>query len=857
MSERNVACGVSFRKRRQASIDNTSANRQEQTSLDASKSTDYAAAANKYKSLDTDMKHNMTSTGALIASLLGTAVLTHVAHAAEVAAPAAAEPAPGESNSGESEGTLESVIVTGTRESNLKARDSVVPIDVLPATALQATGATDLRDALERVLPSLNHAAFGSDYGALTDTAQLRGLSPDHVLILINGKRRHTTANIYAGSGPLQGSAPVDLDLIPLSAIDHIEVLRDGAAAQYGSDAIAGVINIILKSADRGGNVSANVGNYYDGGGFTVNPAGDIGARLAEDGFLHLSGDYRHHNHSIRSGADSRTGNYDNPIFGDPQIERDSVALNTAKPFAAGAVEVYSFATYAHRDAQAYENYRLPRILPAVYPNGFSPLATIGENDYAGTLGLRGAQLWGWHWDLSSTYGGDNDGLKVINTGNPGLYAATGSTPTSFHIANFKITQWTNTLDLNHSADVGLAGPLTVAFGGEWRRETYKIRPGDPESYLYGGSQSEQGLSPVNAGSYSRSNSAGYVDLATNLLPDWHVDVAGRYEHYTDFGNTTSGKLSTRYDFSPRFGLRATLSNGFRAPSLAQEFYAALGVSPTGASGQIAAGSPAARALGAGTLQPEKSISFSLGAVAEPLEGLHATVDAYFIRITNRIVDGGSYTGQQAIDALAANGVVLPPGINPADVSAVFFSNGADTKTYGVDFTADYHSDLGSGGTIDWDLAVNYNRTLLTRLGLDGNGNPLLDAAQIAYLTSNSPESKIIVGGTWKNDGWLASLHEIRYGKSVFLDTYYSGPNAFSITTLYTSVNNPKYVTNLEAGYQWSGGFQWVVGANNLFNVYPKELPPINRYLGAARFDGYTGLGINGGYYYTRLSYAF
>jgi iron complex outermembrane recepter protein len=772
------------------------------------------------------------------------------------AAVATAEPSTADNSAPDPDASLESVIVTGTRQSNVKARDSVAPIDVLPATALQETGATDLRDALERVLPSLNHAAFAGDYGALTDTVQLRGLSPDHVLILINGKRRHTTANIYADESPLQGSAPVDLDLIPLSAIDHIEVLRDGAAAQYGSDAIAGVINIILKNSDHGGNVTGTVGNYYDGGGFTGDGAADVGTSLGEGGYLHLSGDYRHHNHSNRSGPDSRTGVVDNPIFGDPEVEGEAIAFNAAKPFANNAVEVYSFGTYAHRDAGSYENYRLPSILPAIYPGGFVPLATIDENDYAGTFGLRGSDLWGWKWDLSSTYGGDNNGLKVVNTGNPGLFAATGATPTAFHIANFKITQWTNTLDLNRSFYVGLAAPLNLAFGGEWRRETYQIRPGDPESYELGGAQSEQGLSPVNAGSYSRSNSAGYVDVATDLLPHWQVDIAGRHEHFTDFGDTTSGKLSTRYDFSQRFGVRATVSDGFRAPSLAQEFYAALGVSPTGASGQIAAGSPAARALGAGTLQPEKSVSFSLGAVAEPVDGLHTTVDAYFIRITNRIVDGGSYVGEQAINALAANGVVLPPGIDPADVTAVFFSNGADSKTYGVDLTADYRTDFGAGGSVDWDTAVNYNRTLLTRVGLDGNGNPLLDAQQIANLTSNSPESKIIVGGTWKKSGFIVSAHEFRYGKSVSLDQYYSGPNAFSLTTLYTSVNEPKYVTNLETGYQWSG-FQWVVGANNLFNVYPKKLPPINRYIGAAQYDGFTGIGINGGYYYSRLTYSF
>jgi iron complex outermembrane receptor protein len=801
----------------------------------------------------TQNTNTMTQIDLTVRAVLATALIAAVAPAVGADVSPAADSSPTSAAEADSGDSLESVIVTGTRETNIKARDSAAPIDVLPAAALQETGATDLRDALERVLPSLNHTAFAGDYGALTDTVQLRGLSPDHVLILINGKRRHTTANIYAASGPLQGSAPVDLDLIPLSAIDHIEVLRDGAAAQYGSDAIAGVINIILKSENHGGAATANVGNYYDGGGFTAGGGGDLGTSLGDDGFLHLGGDYRHHNHSVRSGIDSRTGVRDNLIFGDPEIEREAIALNALKPLPGAAAEVYSFATYAHRDGQSYENFRLPNRIPSVYPHGFSPQATIDENDFATTVGVKGDQLLGWRWDLSSTYGFDQDGEGLINSGNPALGAAT---PTSFHIAYFKITQWTNTLDINRPLDVGLDSPLNLAFGGEWRRETYKIRPGDPASYEQGGAQSEQGLSPVNTGSYGRSNWAAYVDVAATPLPNWQFDVAARHEHFTDFGNTTSGKLSTRYDFSPRFGLRATVGNGFRAPSLAQEFYASLSVSPTGASGQIAAGSPAAKALGAGTLEPEKSVSFSLGAVAEPLDGLHAALDGYFIRITNRIVDGGSYAGQQAINALEANGVTFPPGIDPANVTAVFFSNGADTKTYGVDLTADYRTDLGAAGSVDWDAAFNYNRTILTRLGLDGNGNPLLDAQQISWLTSASPRSKIIVGGTWKNAGFSASLHEIRYGKSAPLDQYYTGPNAFSITTFYESVNQPKYVTNLELGYEWRG-LQWAVGANNLFNVYPKELPPAQRYIGTALYDGYTGLGINGGYYYTRLTYKF
>jgi iron complex outermembrane receptor protein len=753
--------------------------------------------------------------------------------------------------------SLDEVVVTGTREQNVKARDSVAPIDVIPAAALVATGATDLRDALERTIPSLNRQSFGGDLGNLTDSIQLRGLSPDHVLILVNGKRRHTTASIYADGGPLQGSAPVDIDLIPISAIDHIEVLRDGAAAQYGSDAIAGVINIILKSADHGGGASVLAGEYYKRDGFTGDVGADAGTTLGEDGFFHLSADYLHHDHSVRSGADSRTGVVDNLIFGDPLINRISAAYNAGKSLANGAVEVYSFATYAHRDAESYENYRLPTVLPAVYPTGFSPQETIAENDFSVTVGVKGDELLGWHWDLASTYGSDDDHFGLVNSGNPSLYAATGSTPTTFDIASFKNSQWTNNLDFVRPFDIGLAGPFNVAFGGEWRRETYKVGPGQPESYIDGGSQSFQGLAPVNAGSYSRNNYAAYVDLAATPVTDWQLDLAGRYEHYSDFGRTTNGKLSTRYDFTPRLAVRATVSTGFRAPSLAQEFFSDLNVSPTGASGQLAARSPAATLLGATQLQPEKSNNFSVGVVAEPIERLHTTLDAYLITIRNRIIDGGTYAGAQAIDALAANGITLPPGINPADVSAVYFSNGANTKTYGADFTADYRSDFGDVGIVDWDGAANYNHTVITRIGLDGNGNPLLNAQTASYLATAQPQSKIIVGGTWRLSGWRASLHEIRYGKSVQEDSYYSGPNAFSITTFYKSINNPKYVTNIETGYEWSSGFSWVVGANNLFNVYPKELPAAQRYIGTALYDASTGVGIDGGYYYTRVAFKF
>jgi iron complex outermembrane recepter protein len=752
--------------------------------------------------------------------------------------------------------SVDSVIVTGTRTSDVKARDSAAPITVISSEVLQATGATDLRDALERTLPSLNRQSVGSDLGALTDAIQLRGLSPDDLLVLVNGKRRHTTANIYLDADPQQGSAPVDLDLIPLSAIDHIEVLQDGAAAQYGSDAIAGVINIILKSQDHGGSVQATTGQYYQGDGFTAAGSGDIGTTLGEDGFLHLSVDYLHHDHSVRSGPDSRTGVYDNDIFGDPQSIRTSFGYNAGKSFADDAIEVYSFGTYAHRYAEAYENFRLPTVLPEVFPSGFSPQETIDENDLSTTLGVKGTSV-GWHWDLSSTYGGDDDRFGLISSANPGLYAATGSTPTSFHISTNKITQWTNDLDVVRPFDIGLTSPLTTAFGAEYRRETYTTSVGDPASYIDGGSQSYVGLEAVSTGDHQRSNYAGYLDLSVDPIQHWLVDLAGRYEHYTDFGDATSGKLTTRYDVAPRFALRGTVSNGFRAPSLAQEYFSNLNVSPIGASGQLAVNSPAGLSLGAVPLRAEKSTNFNVGVVAEPLDGLHTTLDGYYIKIKNRIIEGGTYEGPVAVTALEKQGVTFPPGIDPADVSASYFSNGADTKTYGADLTLNYRSDFGNAGTIDWDVEANWTHTEVTRIGVDANDNPLLNAQGVANLTTAQPESKVILGETYKNRGWLTTLHEIRYGQSTFKDTFYAGPNIYSNTVFYNSADPPRYVTNLEIGYQWAARFRWAIGANNLFDIYPKELPSAERYVDAGRFDRNTGVGIDGGYYYTRVSYSF
>lgn len=747
------------------------------------------------------------------------------------------------------------IIVTGTRDANQTAAKSLSPITVVSATQLRQTGQGDLRDALVQLTPSLSRQVMGLDQGSLTDALSLRGLTADQTLVLVNGRRRHTTAALNFDPGPQQGTTPVDIDMIPASAVERIEVLQDGAAAQYGSDAIAGVINIILKGQNHGLSAQALNGGYYKGDGFTTNESVSQGFDLHGRGFVQVSAEVLHRNRTDRSGADTRTGLFNNPAIGSPETTRESISVNAAYQLSPG-VEIYSFDSFAHRDARRWAYVRLPSSLPAVHPNGYQPVETIGENDFSASVGLRGDNLLGWHWDLSSTFGGDSDNLGLYDTANTGLYAATGSTPTSVKVGHYGNTQWTNNLDLRRAfALPWLAAPLNVALGGEYRHDTYSIDPGDEASYAYGGTQGYQGIAPINTTRAHRDVAAAYIDLSTRLLPGWQVDLAGRYEHYSDVGDTETGKVSTRYDVTRWLALRGTVSNGFRAPTLAQEHFVSIIASPTYANAQLAVDSPGARALGASPLRPEKSTNYSAGLVLNPLPRLTVTVDAYQISIRDRIVDGGVYNGQSALDALALQGVSLPAGVAPGNVAAQYFANGVNTRTKGLDITLRYQTPLGNLGLVTWDVAANVNHTKVTHVGTDQNGNPLLNAQGIAYLSSVYPASKIIFGGHWTKDRWDITAHEIRYGRTNSQLEYYSGPNAFSNTTFLPFANQPRWVTNLEIGYRVNERLHVALGANNLFDAYPSRIPAETSYIGAARYDTASQqLGQDGGFYYLRLN---
>ncbi len=802
--------------------------------------------------------------------------------------------------------TLDEVIVTGSRQTGLKASDSPEPIQIVSAEALKTSGASDLMGALTTLVPSLQLQAFGFDMAGQTLQARLRGVSPNDVLVLVNGKRRHTTANLAVDTGsPFQGGAGVDLNFIPLDAIDHVEVLTEGAAAQYGSDAIAGVVNVILKRNSSGGSLSGLYGQYAkDGGGRTADVSGNAGLEAGKDGFFNITGEFRSHGHSNVGEVDPRGPAattypdtniqnvpgypYENRISGDAAVRTKLFSLNSGFDFE-GGTELYLFGTYGHKDAASYENYRVPSkvsftpvggatIYP--FPYGFNPQEASDEDDYQFNLGVKGT-LASWNWDLSTGYGGDKVGISTISSYNAGVYNTTGvPTPVNFYDGYLKSTQWASALDVARDFNIGWAGPLTVAFGAEYRLETYGIGAGVPLSYQSGGAQSYPGFTPLDAASHSRSNYSVYVDLATQPVEGLRVDGAARFEHYSDFGDATVGKLTARYDFSPVFALRGTVNNGFRAPTLAEEFYSSTNVGPTTAYIQLPPDSPAAAALGLGHLQPEKSIDYSLGLVWRPLPHMSTTLDLYQITITNRIVGSGSVAG-------AINGVVQPGGAAINNAIAIYsggtdvidpdvlktgsyginiFANGIDTRTRGADLVFDFPYEY-KYAHVTWSITATYNDTTITKPGTTPAPlvpNVLYDQEAYSELTTATPKYVINLGALIAVEKLSINVVEKIFGPSSDYEND-DGDNPSGNFQYFKNEIGVTAITNLDIAYGFTDHLTLSIGATNLFNKFPNKLNSniLNREIAAqdnaavTQYPLFSPFGINGGFYYGKVLYKF
>jgi iron complex outermembrane receptor protein len=833
------------------------------------------------------MKHWFLTTTALLGLAIPAVAFAQTATTTNTTT--GATPAASDAPAAAADSAPEEVIVTGTRQQGRTKAESPAPVDVISGADLQATGQQNLFDALNKVLPSLSLPGFGFDTAGLVRAARLRGLSPDDTLVLINGKRRHVSANINADIGPNGGSDPVDFDMIPLSLIDHIEVLRDGAAAQYGSDAVAGVINVILKHADHGGDAYAQEGANYVQDGFTNNIGTSYALSLGGNGFFDISGDYRYHDHTNRDGNFiSQTQNPNTPnvtpytangyvgpgfkaipkdvsqIEGDPRYNLVNLGYNAGYNIT-DDVEVYSDATYSYRHAESFENFRNPNYAGAFgtnpgtpfgnltaanfYPSGFTPLEALNEDDYGVTLGVKGMLPGDWHYDLSTTFGGDIDNLSTLSSLNPDFLHNFGYTPLKFHAGEFNNSEWTNNLDISKPVDVGIFdGPLNVAFGAEYRHNTYQVKPGDFPARYEGGAQAYPGFSTAASNYYQRSNEAGYIDLSTNILPHWQVDLAGRFEHYTDVGDTETGKVTTRYDFTPQIAIRGTIGNGFRAPSLAQEGFAAVNVAPTNAIAQFPVDSKGALLLGSTPLKAERSTNYSAGVVTTPLPRLHFAIDYYQTNIRDQIEDSGLFSGPLVADAFALNGSGVPSGA-AGSIFAQYYTNGISTRTQGADMTLDYVTYFGETGRVNWLAAANFNSIVITRQAArDGYTPDVLSEIQNA-----TPKNKIILQAVYTQDPFSVTVRETRYGQvSETLADGYTGGTPFTYNK-----QSPKWITDLEASYKVTPELTLTVGADNVFDKYAGRTTAFARYQNAEEYILASPYGIDGGFYYARASYKF
>lgn len=813
------------------------------------------------------------------AALLATAMIALAAPPAWATDPAPVDQQP-----------VDELVVTGLRGGEHRAAiDSPSPIDVLNSGQLQESGKVGLKELLNQLVPSFTLPGVnGGGTSWTVRSTTMRGLNGDQILVLVNGKRRHNTALINNLARIANGGVPVDLDLIPVGAIDHIEILRDGAAAQYGSDAIGGVINVILKNGSDGGSVDSTLGQNYGGDGFTKHVSASGGMELPRQGFLDLAADYKDNQSASRAALTSVARLY-NPLangapdpreatadrsfygggYGPGQETLYSASYNAELPVS-DDVTLYSFSTVSKRRSRKNTGSFLPNninSLPELYPNGFNALRRIWETDFQTTAGARGT-LDGWAWDFSSSFGRDDATLDGENT----LNATLGPTsPTYFHLANQIFDQLTDNLDVSRPLDLGLPQPVTVAWGLEHRYERYEIQPGDPASYAIGsyvipsgyyagqhpqpGLASYTGTSPADSGAVARNNAAAYVDLGTNLTPQWYVDAAGRVEHYSgDVGDTASGKVATRYEIAPGYALRGTISNGFRAPSLAQTIYAsstftgqvdANGVYQTYPIKVLPASSAEARALGAQPLRPETSTNYSVGVTAAPVRNLQLTVDAYEIDIKDRIVETGLLSGA------AVSGILQAAGFAPG-LSAQYYTNAVDTRTRGLDVVGSYLVDLGDGGDLHLGAAYSWNRTDITHIkptpaALAGLGNSLFNRQQQGDLTIGTPRDKTILSADWHWDRLHVNSHLTRYGSYTEAGTVAANDRTFSA----------KWITDLDVSVEVTDWATVSLGANNLFDVYPDRVGIVDAKTGLGPYGVFSPFGITGGYYYSRVGVRF
>jgi len=806
----------------------------------------------------------------------------------------------------DNENVLEEVTVTGSRASFSTAQDAPVPVTVLSNEMLSNTGATELGRAIQMAAPSFNFSSSSiSDGTDALRPATLRGLGPDQTLVLVNGKRRHTSALIHVNTSVGRGTAGTDMNAIPISAVKRVEVLRDGAAAQYGSDAIAGVINIILKDSDVDGLASVEYGSTYDGDGDTWVGFANKGFALGSDGFLNLTYEYRNRDATNRAGLDGtrqypctdgvnidygcstittldpREATFNRKSFriGDADSKQNSLVANMG--VVAGMGEIYGYLTYSDRKNQSGGFTRTANnaggTVLEIYPDGFLPLINSKIKDFSAFGGYEWSIDSGWDFDISAGYGKNTFEFIISNSANASLGPAS---PTRANAGKLQLDQTTVNFDSSKLFDAGNI-PVNVAWGAEYRQEGYKIKPGEEASYVNGGAlnpvtmtpyspgfQVFRGFSPNELVDEDRHSWAIYTDLESQITDKFLLTGALRYEDWSDFGSTWNWKVSGRYDITETFALRAAANTGFRAPSMQQQYFNSISTQfVSGPGGELVPeergtfrnDSAVAAALGIPQLQEETSDNYSFGVIWNPTDTLNITVDYFSIKIKDRIVLSGAISAtnpnvpEEIRDALLDNSIT----------AAQFFTNAGQTKTNGVEAVLTWARPLDNGGMFTLDTAAAW---IDTDVSDDVNTDGLLEGLEDVIFTSQDrsiieewqPKSRAFVTGTYSINNWVF-LARVNYFGSYTVEEGNGDRQKFG----------SKVFPDIMAEYIFGdSGFSIQAGANNLTDTKPDK-----NLIGQSRSGSIPGIvdspgvftysrraapfGFNGGYWYLRANYRF
>lgn len=790
-----------------------------------------------------------------------------------------------------SEGVLlDEVTLVGSRNPKRTSTDTAVPVDVIDVADISTqSGKIEVNEILQFAAPSFNaNKQSGSDGADHIDPATLRGLGPDQTLVLINGKRRHQSSliNIFGTRG--RGNTGTDLNAIPAASIKRIEILRDGAAAQYGSDAIAGVINIVLKDnvnevtgqvsygvyntnapekipfpegtpntegnrldTERDGNQIGEDQNF-DGG--SVKVSANYGVSLGENGFANFTTEYINKNKTLRPGYTFRRG------FGEAAIEGFNFIVNAAYPVSENT-EIYAFGGRNYRDTDAYAFTRNDgnRVVTTIYPDGFNPRITSNIIDNSISAGVRTVLDDEWKVDISNTYGKNNFHYYIKGTLNASLEEAS---PTDFDAGGHSLSQNTINLDFSKYYDDVLSG-MNLAFGAEYRTENFIIFAGEAGSYgtfdvngqlitdpanqmqptviidgeeelRPGGSQGFPGYGPSNEVDRSRSNFSLYADGEFDLSEAFLLSTAARFENYSDFGSTINGKLAARFKATDNINIRGSISSGFRAPSLAQIYYNLRFTNFIGGTAvdQLLSpnNSPVTASFGIEQLKEETALNASLGFTAT-FGNFSATIDGYYIDVMDRIVLTGNFDTE-----------------NIAGVSAAqFFVNGVDTETTGLDMVFSWKKNL-EDGSVSATFVGNLNNMDIKDVKNDNlDQQTFFGERDQAFLLASAPDSKLamIVGYTKKR--FSASAAATHFSKITLID--FGGEE---------DIYEPKATVDLNLGYNLTENLKFSIGSNNIFNTYPSL--PDDDFDGNVEGGGYwdaVQMGFGGAYYYARLGFSF